>query len=136
MKLIGRPELIDDPRFATGAARVEREAEVDAIINEWTRQHTKEEAMTLVSGVGVPAGAVFDTMELQNDPNFEERGIMQVMDHPSGPFKMPTWPVRVDGRPPRLRPSPLLGQHGADVLTDWLGLDAGEIAALKRYGVL
>src|SRR5882724_4244071 len=67
MRLIGREELIDDPRFGTGAARVEREAEVDAIINEWTRQHTKEEAMTLISGVGVPAGAVFDTMELQND---------------------------------------------------------------------
>jgi len=136
MRLMGREELIDDPRFATGAARVKHEAEVDAIITEWTHQHTKEEAMALISGVGVPAGAVFDTMELQNDPSFEERGIMQVMDHPSGPFKMPTWPVRVDGRPPRLRPSPLLGQHGAEVLTDWLGLDAGEVAALKREGVL
>ena len=82
MRLIGREELIDDPRFATGAARVEREAEVDAIVTEWTRQHTKEEAMALVSGVGVPAGAVFDTMELQQDPTFEERGIMQVMEHP------------------------------------------------------
>src|SRR5206468_1867234 len=59
MKLIGREELIDDPRFATGAARVEREAEVDAIITEWTRKHTKEEAMTLISGVGVPARAGF-----------------------------------------------------------------------------
>src|SRR5499426_3170781 len=124
MRLMGREELIDDPRFATGAARVKHEAEVDAIITEWTRQHTKEEAMALISGVGVPAGAVFDTMELQNEPSFEKRGIMQVMDHPSGPFKMPTWPVRVDGKPPRLRPSPLLGQHGAEVLTDWLGLDA------------
>jgi len=56
MKLIGREELIDDPRFATGAARVEREAEVDAIINEWTRKHTKEEAMTLISGVGGAGG--------------------------------------------------------------------------------
>src|SRR3989449_528797 len=106
MKLIGREELIDDPRFATGAARVEREAEVDAIITEWTRKHTKEEAMTLISGVGVPAGAVFDTMELQNDPSFEKRGIMQVMEHPNGPFKMPTWPVRVDGKPPRGPPAP------------------------------
>ena len=123
MRLIGREELIDDPRFATGAARVEREAEVDAIITEWTRQHTKEEAMALVSGVGVPAGAVFDTMELQQDPSFDERGIMQVMEHPNGAFKMPTWPVRVDGKPPRLKPSPLLGQHSAEVLDEWLGLD-------------
>jgi formyl-CoA transferase len=136
MRLIGREELIDDPRFATGAARIEREAEVDAIITEWTRQHTKEEAMALVSGVGVPAGAVFDTMELQQDPTFDERGIMQLMEHPNGTFKMPTWPVRVDGKPARLTPSPLLGQHSAHVLDDWLGIGAGDIAALKSEGVL
>jgi formyl-CoA transferase len=136
MRLIGREELIDDPRYATGAVRFEREAEVDAIVTEWTRKHTKEEVMTLVSGVGVPAGAVFDTMELQNDPSFEERGIMQVMEHPNGKFKMPTWPVRVDGKPPRLTPSPLLGQHSAEVLNTWLGIGADEIAALKNDGVL
>jgi crotonobetainyl-CoA:carnitine CoA-transferase CaiB-like acyl-CoA transferase len=136
MRLIGREELIDDPRFATGAARVEREAEVDAIVTEWTRQHTKEEAMALISAVGVPAGAVFDTMELQQDASFTDRGIMQVMEHPSGAFKMTTWPVRVDGKPARLKPSPLLGQHSAEVLDEWLGLDAGELAALKREGVL
>lgn len=93
---MGREELIDDPRFATGATRFVREAEVDAIITEWARQHTKEEAMELVSGVGVPAGAVFDTMELQKNPTFEERGIMQVMERPNGKFKMPAWPVRVE----------------------------------------
>src|SRR2546428_2142400 len=105
MKLMGREELIDDPRFATGAARVEREAEVDAIITEWTRKHTKEEAMTLISGVGVPAGAGFDTMELQNDPSFEKRGIMQVMEHPNGPFKMPTWPLGARRQSPRAHPA-------------------------------
>ena len=136
MKLIGREELIDDPRFATGATRVQHEAEVDAIINEWTRRHTKEEAMTLISGVGVPAGAVFDTMELQNDPSFEQRGIMQVMQHANGPFKMPTWPVRVDGETVRIKPSPRLGEHSAEVLGSWLGVGAEEIAALKKDGVL
>jgi formyl-CoA transferase len=136
MKLIGREELIDDPRYATGAERFKREAEVDAIVTEWTRKHTKEEVMEMVSGVGVPAGAVFDTMELQNDPSFEARGIMQVMEHANGPFKMPTWPVRVDGRPPRIKPSPRLGEHNADVLKDWLGLGASDVAALKSEGVL
>jgi crotonobetainyl-CoA:carnitine CoA-transferase CaiB-like acyl-CoA transferase len=136
MKLIGREELIDDPRYATGAARVEREAEVDAVITEWTRKHTKEEAMALISGVGVPAGAVFDTMELQNDPSFEARGIMQVMQHPNGPFKMPAWPVRVDGKPARITPSPKLGQHSADVLNEWLGIGAAEVATLKDEKVL
>jgi crotonobetainyl-CoA:carnitine CoA-transferase CaiB-like acyl-CoA transferase len=49
---------------------------------------------------------------------------------------MPTWPVRVDGKPPRLKPSPLLGQHGAEVLNEWLGIGADEVATLKREGVL
>ena len=136
MRLVGREELIDDPCFATAEARIEREAEVDAIITEWTRKHTKEEAMDLVSGVGVPAGAVFDTMELQRDPSFEARGIMQVMEHPNGKFKMPTWPVRLDGKPPRIAPSPRLGEHNADVLGTWLGLGMDDLAALKREGVL
>ena len=92
--------------------------------------------MDAVSGVGVPAGAVFDTMELQNEPTFEKRGIMQVMEHPNGPFKMPAWPVRVDGKPPRVKPSPVLGQHTAEVLTTWLGIEAGEVAKLKAEGVM
>ena len=91
--------------------------------------------MTLVSGVGVPAGAVFDTMELQNDPTFEKRGIMQVMEHPNGPFKMPTWPVRVDGTTARIKPSPGLGQHNAEVLSAWLGIGAADVATLKSEGV-
>ena len=64
---------------------------------------TKHEAMAQVGGAGIPAGAVLDTMELQNEPSFEQRGIMQVMQHPvHKPFKMPAWPVRVDGKPPRV----------------------------------
>jgi len=43
-----------------------------------------------------------------NEPSFTERGILQTMDHPTGPFKMPSWPVRFDGRPPKLDPAPLL----------------------------
>ena len=72
-----------------------------------------------------------NTMELHNDPSFEKRGIMQVMEHPSGPFKMPAWPVRVDGKPPRIAPSPLLGQHNAEVYKEWLSLGAADLERLK-----
>jgi formyl-CoA transferase len=58
------------------------------------------------------------------------------MDHPNGPFKMPGWPVRIDGAPPRVTASPLLGEHNADVLSGWLGLGADDVAALKKDGVL
>lgn len=131
-RIIGRPELADDPCFATIEARAEREAEVDAIIATWTRGQTKHEAMRIVGEAGIPAGAVLDTMELHNDPTFESRGIMQVMDHPKvGPFKVPAWPVRHDGKPAQVRPSPLLGESTADVLASWLGRSPAEIAGLK-----
>ncbi len=137
LKLMGREDLLNDPRYATPADRVAREPEVDAIIAAWTRQHTKQEAMTAVGNVGVPAGAVLDTMELQNDPSFEQRGIMQTIHHPThGDFKMPAWPVRIDGKPPTLVTSPVLGQHTGEVLQSWLGMSEGEVEALAEDGVV
>ena len=133
---IRREELIDDPRFATGDVRVKNEKELDAIIGEWTRQHDKREAMEKLIAVGVPSGAVFDTMELQNEPSFEERGIMQTVHHHNGDYKMATWPVRVDGKTVRLKGSPALGADSAEVLHNWLGIDAGEVEALRREGIL
>jgi formyl-CoA transferase len=136
MKLIGREELIEDPRFATGDLRVKNEKELDAIIGEWTRQHDKREAMEKLIAVGVPSGAVFDTMELQNEPSFEERGIMQTVHHHNGDYKMATWPVRVDGKTVRLKGSPALGADSAQVLHNWLGIGAGEVEALRQEGII
>jgi formyl-CoA transferase len=136
MKLIGREELIEDPRFATGDDRVKHEKELDAIIGDWTRRHDKREAMEKLIAVGVPSGAVFDTMELQNEPTFEERGIMQTVHHHNGDYKMATWPVRVDGKTVRLKGSPKLGGDSAEVLHNWLGIGAGDIEGLRKAGVL
>ena len=61
LKLIGREDLIGDERYATPDARLQREAEVDAIVTDWTKERTKQEAMAQLSAVGVPAGAVLDT---------------------------------------------------------------------------
>ncbi|MFV0294684.1 MAG: CaiB/BaiF CoA transferase family protein [Hyphomicrobiaceae bacterium] len=131
-RVVGRPELADDPKYATVEARSEREAEVEEIISAWTRTQSKQEAMRLIGEAGIPAGAVLDTMELHNDASFEDRGIMQVMDHPkSGTFKMPAWPVRHDGAPPKVEASPLLGGNTAEVLEGWLGKSTDEIAKLK-----
>jgi crotonobetainyl-CoA:carnitine CoA-transferase CaiB-like acyl-CoA transferase len=137
LKVMGREDLIGDERYATPQARFEREAEVEEIIKAWTRHHTKHEAMQLIGAAGVPAGAVLDTGELQNDPTFEARGIMQVMQHPKhGPFKMPAWPVRVNGAPPRLKASPMLGEHNTQVLETWLAMKPGDIEALAGEGVI
>ncbi len=131
-QLIGRPELADDPRYTTVEARSEREPEIDAMISVWTRQHSKVDVMRMVGAAGVPAGAVHDTMELHNDESFERRGIMQTMQHPKvGPFKMPAWPVRFDGKPAEVRPSPILGENTGDVLKSWLGKSDADVAKLK-----
>ena len=136
LEAIGRKDLIGDKRYDTREARVEREAEVDAIITEWTRKHDKYEAMRVI-GAAVPAGAVRDTLELLNDPNFEERGIIQTIQHPAhGPFKMAGWPVRFNGKPPVVRPAPLLGQHSNEVLKDWLGMNAEQVAALHADKII
>lgn len=137
LEVIGRADLIGDPRFETVSARAEHEAEVDALIADWTRRHDKHAAMRLLSAVGVPAGAVLDTLELQNDVDFERRGIMQVMQHPAcGDFKMPAWPVRHGGGTLPVAPAPLLGEHNEAVLREWLGLSAGEVAKLRGDGVI
>jgi len=137
LKVIGREDLSGDARYDTQAARSQRPAEVDAIIAAWTRQHTKREAMSRFGAAGVPAGAVFDTVELLQDPSLAERGIMQTIEHPTtGKVTMPTWPVRFDGAPAKVKPSPELGQHVEDVLGAWLDMGASEIAALRQDGIV
>ncbi len=136
MKLIGREDLIGDARFDTSEARVEHEAEINEIISTWTRQRTKQEAMAQLSGVGVPAGAVLDTNELVNEPSFYERGILQTMTHGERKMAMPTWPVRFDGVPAEVKSAPLLGEHTAEVLRDWLGLDDAAVTELRSDGIV
>jgi crotonobetainyl-CoA:carnitine CoA-transferase CaiB-like acyl-CoA transferase len=137
LRVIGRDELIRDERYETPAARAERADDVNGMISEWTRKHTKHEAMEIIGAAGIPAGAVLDTMELSQDPTFEERGIMPTIDHPvNGKFKMVAWPVRFGGSPPPVKPAPLLGQNNEDVLTSWLGLGSGDVGRLKAGGVI
>ena len=92
--------------------------------------------MAQISGAGVPAGAVFDSMELTNEPSFAKRGILQTVQHGDWQMTMPTWPVRFDGAPPPIKPAPLLSEHTAEVFDEWLGLDAAEVEALREQGVV
>ena len=137
LRTIGRAELIGDPCFEVIEERSKHEPEVDEMIAAWSRQRDKHEAMRVLGAAGVPAGAVLDTMELLNDANFEQRGIVQVMQHPAaGPFKMPTWPVRLNGSTPAVAPAPLLGEHTEEVLEKWLGMGSDAIGELRKCGAL
>ena len=72
-KSSGAEDLIGDPRFATREARAQHEAEIDAMLADWTRRHDKHEAMRLIGGAGVPAGAVLrHRRSVGREPSFEE----------------------------------------------------------------
>src|SRR5665213_892147 len=134
--VLGRPELAEDPEYLDRDKRVAHAEEVEAMVAAWTRQHTKHEAMEILGAAGIPAGAVFDTGDLLGEPSFAERGIIQTMEHPSGTMQRPTFPVRFDGKPPEIKPSPLLGEHNGEVFGAWLGMSAGDVAGLKDEGVV
>ena len=66
-----------------------------------------------------------------------KRAIMQRIEHPTtGELTVPAWPVRFDGKPPRVKPSPLLGQHNAEIFSEWLGIGASEVDALRAEGII
>jgi crotonobetainyl-CoA:carnitine CoA-transferase CaiB-like acyl-CoA transferase len=137
LKVMGREDLIGDERYRTPAARVERRAEVDALVANWTRQHDKHTAMRLVGSATIPTGAVLDTREIADDATFEARKIRQAMPHPViGDYVMTGWPVRFGDAPPAVGPAPLLGEHSGDVLADWLRMDAAAIGELRGAKVI
>src|SRR5215469_3587882 len=136
LEVVGRADLIDDPRFATAAARAQHEAEVDALLSEWTRGHDKYEAMRLVGAAGVPAGAMLDTAISSTSRALPQYCIIQTMRHPKGEFRMPAFPVHFDGAPPPVKPAPLLGEHTTEVLGEWLGMSAGDLEAMHRDGIV
>ena len=137
LKVIGREELIDDPRFATPEARAKNVAAVDAVVQAWCGERTKYEVMEILGAAGVPAGAVMDTMELSEDPSMREREIFVTVEHPvRGPFTMPGWPVKMSKSHVRVEASPLLGADNNSVYGEWLGHSSEELAELKAEGVI
>ena len=137
LNVIGREDLLDDPRFATAQSRFEHCDEVNAVVSEWTRQRDKREVMELIGAAGVPAGAVFDHDDLANDPFLRERGMFVEIEHPArGPFVTPGWPVKMSRSEVPLTPSPLLGQHNEEVLGELLGYSAEQVATLREQQVL
>jgi formyl-CoA transferase len=137
LEVIGHPELRDDPRFANPAERARHIDEVGQIIAEWTRGRTKVEAMEALGQAGVPAGAVFDTFELSQDPYLRRRGMFVTVQHPQrGEFTMPGWPVKMSGSTVPVRAAPLLGQDNLEVYGRLLDLEPQELELLHEEGVI
>jgi formyl-CoA transferase len=137
LKVIGREDLLSDPRFATPQARADHVREVDAIVQAWCQDKGKYEVMETLGRAGVPAGAVMDTMELSEDPNLRAREIFVTVDHPvRGAFTMPGWPVKLSRSHVPVTPAPLLGADNEAVYGAWLGYTREQLADLKEEGAI
>jgi formyl-CoA transferase len=116
LRAMQREDLLDDPRYARQSGRNENEAEVCAIVRQWTERHDKIEAMRKLSEVGVPCGAVLDTCELLANEQLQRCGMIVTLDHPDwGSLRVPGCPIRIDGRTPRIVPAPRLDEHAEAV---------------------
>jgi formyl-CoA transferase len=137
LHVLGRDDLLDDPRFVDNRSRYAHREDVDAVIGPWVAQHTKREVMDTLGRAGVPAGAVFDTDELLNDPFLRERGMFATVNHPKrGEVTMPGWPVKMSDSCVPIEAAPLLGQDNAAIYAELLGRTPDQLEALRREGVI
>jgi formyl-CoA transferase len=136
-RIVGRPELGDDPRYADRRDRVQFAGEIDAMIEAWTSKRSKQEVTAILAGAGVPCGSVLDSKEVLTDPHLKATGFITELEHPRrGPFPMPGNPVKLSDSPTDVVRAPLLGEHNAEVYGKLLGLGETELDTLKGDGVI
>jgi formyl-CoA transferase len=136
-KVLGRPELGDDPRYQTREGRMASQAELEALVEGFTSTRTKHEVMELMGKAGVPCGAVLDSTEIMNNEHLRQRGMVVDIEHPTrGKMPMLGSPIRMSASPVEVTPAPLLGEHNAEVYGKILGLNEEDLAALKRDKVI
>ena len=131
-------DLLDDPRFADNQARVANIQAVDALIEGWTKALPRQRIFEITREYRVPSAPVRDLVEVVNDEHMHGRGMLKRIEHPElGPIVAPTTAMRFHGTPQmELVPSAPLGRHNDEVLAVELGLDADQIAALRRDQVI
>ena len=129
---IGRPDLIDDPRFDSPTLRTEHHAELEPMLNEALRQRTTEEWLREFDAIDLPCGPLNDIPHAAEHPQVVARKMLVEVEHPSGfSLKVPDTPVRLSRTPGGIQgPPPAIRQHTAEVLTSLLGSSAQHIADL------
>ena len=134
---IGRPELAEDPRFATSEQRRDNSPELSKIIESWTLQRTKWEVMKILGEAGVPCSANFDTRDLFHDPHLTERGFIHTLQHPTqGEIKLLGWAPRMSKSDVPIERAPLMGEHSDEVLKEDLSFSDAQVAELREAGVI
>jgi crotonobetainyl-CoA:carnitine CoA-transferase CaiB-like acyl-CoA transferase len=134
---IGRPDLIDNPRYRTNADRVKNAEELDEIIGAFVAQRTQAENVAFFEEHEVTIGPIYDTSQIFDDPHFIDREV--IADYPDadmGAYPMHHVVPRLDRTPGSIRtPAPALGEHNRELLRD-LGVDDAEYARLLAAGAV
>ena len=131
--VLGRPELADDPRFVTNAARVAARADLDREIEAALGAHSPDEVLALLDAAQI-ANARLNTVEdLLAHPQLKHR--WAEVASPAGPIRTLAFPVSADGAEPAFGPIPAVGEHTDAILAE-LGLADAEVAALRSSGAV
>ena len=110
---------------------------LNAIVEAWTRQHSKHEVMRLMGDAGVPCGACLDTGEVLADPHLRARDMIVDVDYPTrGTYQTVGCPIKLSDSPADVTRPPLLGEHTDEVLNALCGVGPDEVERLRERGVI
>lgn len=138
-RTMARPELADDPRFKTNAARTQNASTVIKIIEDWLQaQSSDEEALRRLDENRVPNAPVLSVEQAMNHPQLRaRRTVRNIHDRVLGEFQVPGFPLRFSEFPGELPlEAPFLGEHNLEVLGKYLGYSASRVKDLEMDGVL
>lgn len=136
--MMGRPELADDPRFATHHARGKNQTELDNLIAQWTATMATAELLALCEEHGVPAGRIYRAPDMLEDPHFAAREALVAVEHPDHEnFVMQNVAPRLSDTPGAVRTvGPTLGAHNEEVYGELLGLGRDAREDLAARGII
>lgn len=137
MRLVGAPELIDQPWFASGASRAEHAEELDAAVGSWIAARNRDEVVEAFEKAEAAVAPIYTAADVLADPHFNALGsIVSIDDEELGPVRFQNTPFRLSETPGSVRTTgPRLGAHTAEVLGG-LGVDADELERLRAQGVV
>ncbi|MFJ6574011.1 CaiB/BaiF CoA transferase family protein [Streptomyces sp. NPDC091292] len=130
-KVLGRPDLADDPRYATNSARVAGRAELDEVIGEWAGRHTLAGCRAQAENAGLGHARLNSPTEVLDHPQLTQRNRWRQVASPAGPVSVLMPPPETDAWTWRLDAVPGLGEHTDGVLKE-LGYTSEEIEALTE----
>jgi len=136
---MGRPELADDPRYATHLARGENQEEVDGLVAEWAAQHDAHEIDRILNEAGVVCGPIYSIAEIFEDPQFRAREMLvEHVDPDFGPYVGPGIVPKFSETPGVIRWSGTWeeGSHNEEIYCGLLGLSASELDGLREDGIV